>query len=219
MSRTTIPLYATPVPTRAVVVCVWAMCLGLPNPAEAESPEALGEAPEGQPSFAIGVETGLVIPVADKPLCPDGYECPFGVGWAFGIPFSYHWPQGTGLGFGYEFWLQNGNGVYEATITQAFTVLLRQSFMAHRAVHPVVRVRGGFLMIGPSFRVQAIGGTAEIAVGGEAEISPTKLITFLLGGQILRTGAFTTEADGVQRGVAGGVNGALILRLGVVFLL
>lgn len=188
-------------------------------PALADSPETLGVAPEGAPSFALAVETGLVIPVADKPLCPDGEECLFGVGWAFGFPFSYRFASGTGLGVGYEFWLQNGNGVYEATITQAFTLLLQQSFMPDRSVHPLLRVRGGFLMLGPNFQVDALGGTAELAFGGEAEISPKSLISFLLGGQILRTGAFTTVADGVRRGTAGGVNAALILRIGVVFLL
>lgn len=161
----------------------------------------------------------MVIPVARKPLCPDGEECLFGVGWAFGFPFSYRWAQGTGLGFGYEFWVQNGNGVYNATVSQAFTVLVRQSFLVDRSLRPALRLRGGFLMMGPSFRVETIGGTAEIAFGGEADISLSSVFTFMLGGQILRTQAFTTEADGVERSVAGGVNGALILRLGVTFLL
>ena len=219
MSGTIIPAYATAVPTRAVVVCLWALCLALPRSAQADSAEIPGAAPEGETSFALGVETGLVIPVASKSLCPDGYECLFGVGWAFGLPFSYRWAKGTGLGFGYEFWLQNGNGVYEATITQAVTVLLRQSFLSDRSVHPVLRLRGGFLMLGPSFRVDTIGGTAEVAFGGEAELTPSSLFTFLLGGQILRTRAFTTQADGARRSIAGGVDAALILRVGVVFLL
>lgn len=176
-------------------------------------------APAGEPFFALGVETGLVIPVASKPLCPDGFECLFGVGWALGFPFSYRWAKGTGLGVGYEFWLQNSNGVYEATIVQAFTALLRQSFLTHKAVHPVLRLRGGFLMLGPSFRVATIGGTAEFAFGGETELTPTTLFTFLLGGQILRTRAFTTQADGARRSVAGGVDAALILRVGIAFLL
>lgn len=206
-------------PTRAVIVCLWALCLSLPRSVRADSTEIPGTAPEGAPSFALGVETGLVMPVARKPLCPDGYECLFGVGLALGFPFSYRWANGAGLGFGYELWLQNGNGVYEATITQAFTVLVRQSFLLDRSVHPVLRLRGGFLMLGPSFRVDTIGGTAEFAFGGETELTPSSLFTFLLGGQVLRTRAFTTRADGAPRSVAGGVDAALILRLGLTFLL
>lgn len=204
---------------RSVVVCVWALCLVSPGSVQADSTQIPGAAPEGTPSFTLGVETGLVIPVAQKPLCPGGFECLFGVGWAFGFPFSYRFAKGTGLGAGYEFWVQNGNGVYEATIAQAFTALLRQSFLLSRSVHPVLRLRAGFLMLGPSFRVATIGATAEVAVGGEAELTPTTLFTFLLGGQILRTRAFTTQADGARRSVAGGVDAALILRVGIVFLL
>lgn len=196
-----------------------ALCLVLPRSVQADSTNIPGAAPEGTPSFALGVETGLVIPVADKPLCPDGFECLFGVGWAFGFPFSYRWAKGTGIGAGYEFWVQNGNGVYEATVAQAFTALFRQSFLLSRSVHPVLRLRGGFLMLGPSFRVATLGGTAELAFGGETELTPTTLFTFLLGGQILRTRAFTTQADGARRSVAGGVDAAFILRLGIVFLL
>lgn len=206
-------------PIRVVVVCLWALCLASPSLVLADSTKILGAAPEGTPSFALGVETGLVIPLAHKSLCPAGYECLFGFGWAFGFPFSYRWANGTGLGFGYEFWVQNGNGVYEATITQAVTALLRQSFLPDRALHPVLRVRGGFLMLGPSFRVETIGGTAELAFGGETEFTPSSAFTFLLGGQILRTRAFTTQADGARRSVAAGVDAALILRLGVTFLL
>ncbi len=219
MSTAIVPLYATAVPIRAFVACVWALCLVSPGVVHADSTEITGAAPEGARSFALGVETGLVIPVADEPLCPDGFECLFGVGWAIGFPFSHRWPKGTGLGVGYEFWVQNGNGVYEATVTQAFTALLQQSFLLDRSVHPVLRVRGGFLMLGPSFRVATIGGTAEIALGGEAELTPTTLFTFLLGGQILRTRAFDTRADGARRSVTGGVDAALVLRVGIAFLL
>ena len=219
MSRTILSLYATAVPIRAFIACVWALCLLSPRYVQADSREIPATATEGAPSFALGVETGLVIPVASKPLCPDDFECLFGVGWGFGFPFSYRWAKGMGLGVGYEFWLQNGNGVYEATIAQAFTALLRQSFLLDRSVHPVLRLRGGFLMLGPSFRIATIGGTAEVAFGGEAELTPTTLFTFLLGGQILRTRAFTTQADGARRSVAGGVDAALILRVGIAFLL
>ena len=222
MSRAGVPPYATGVPTRAAAVFLALASLTLsPGRAEADTEERVpGTVPEGSDlSLAIGVETGMVIPVADRPLCPDGAECPFGIGLAIGIPFSYRWGQGTGLGFGYEFWVQNGNGVYEATVTQAFTVLIRQTFLLDRSLRPVLRVRGGFLLLGPSFRVDTLGGTAELAFGGEAEISPTTLFTFMLGGQVLRTGAFTTTADDVRRGESGGVNAALVLRLGITFLL
>ncbi len=198
---------------------MWVSCLVLPATVQADSTEIPGVAQLGKPSFALGVETGLVIPVASKPLCPDGSQCLFGVGWAFGFPFSYRWAKGTGLGVGYEFWVQNANGVYEATVSQAFTAIVRQSFLLHRSIHPVLRLRGGFLMLGSSFRVATIGGTAEVAFGGEVELTPTTLFTFLLGGQVLSTRAFTTSADGIRRSVASGVDAALILRVGITFLL
>lgn len=74
-------------------------------------------------------------------------------------------------------------------------------------------------MLGSSFRVDTVGGTAELAFGGEAEITPSSVFSFQLGGQILRTHAFTTTGDGVRRSERGGVNAALLMRVGVAFLL
>ena len=213
------PLYATAVPVRATAVCFGVLLFAVPTPLRADSTEISWAPPEKISAFALGVETGLVVPVARGPLCPEREQCLFGVGWAIGIPFSYRWEQGTGLGFGYELWLNNANGVYEVTGTQAFTVLVRQTFLLDRSVRPVLRVRGGFVMLGSSFRVDTVGGTAELAFGGEAEITPSSLFSFQLGGQILRTRPFTTAGDGVRRSERGGVNAALLVRVGVAFLL
>lgn len=192
----------------------------LPRPAAADEADQADAAPEGTTQrFAIGVEVGLVLPVADEPLCPSGSECLFGAGAAVGIPFSYRWKQGTGLGFGYEFWIQNSDGVYDAAVTQAFTVLFRHAFLSDRSLRPVLRVRGGFLLLGPTFRVDTVGGTAELAFGGEADINRNTVFSFLVGGQVLATQPFTTSADGVRRGEGSGVNAALLFRVGIAYLL
>jgi hypothetical protein len=74
-------------------------------------------------------------------------------------------------------------------------------------------------MLGPSFRVATIGGTAEIGAGVELEISPNTVLSFLLTGNLLRTQAFTTPADGALRGVGAALDAMLVLRLGINFLL
>ncbi|MEM7435037.1 MAG: hypothetical protein AAF436_07785 [Myxococcota bacterium] len=207
-------------PTRALLVCAWALAFASPETAFADSLELTGTAPERvNLSFSVGIEVGLVIPVATKPLCPSGAECLFGAGAAIGIPLSYRWNQGTELGFDYEFWILNSDGVYEAAVAQAFTALLRQSFLVDRSVRPVLRARGGLLLLGPTFGVDTLGGTLELAFGGEAEMNRNMLFSFTLGGQLLWTQPFTTSSDGVARSQDGGVNAALVLRIGIHYLL
>ena len=203
-----------------MVVCASALGLAFASTASADAADAASTAPEAvNPRFALGIEAGLVLPVADDPLCPSGSDCLFGVGAAIGIPFSYRWKQGTGLGFSYEFWIQNSDGVYDAAVAQAFTVLLRQSFLLDRSLRPVLRARGGFLLLGPTFAIDTIGGTAELAFGGETDINRNTVFTFLLGGQILKTQPFTTSSDGVRRAEGSGVNAALVFRVGIHYLL
>jgi hypothetical protein len=212
-------LYAAAVPTRAAAICLWALCLTAPQPLRADSGELPGGPPERQGSIAVGVETGLVIPLSTHRLCPAGYECIADVGWAVGINVSYRWANGIGLGFGYELWLLTANGVYESTVPQMFTGLLQYSFLPNHATHPLLRLRGGFLMLGPSFSVATIGGTAEIGAGAEVEISSSTVFSFLVTGNLLRTQSFTTAADGALRGVDGALDAMLVLRVGFNFLL
>jgi hypothetical protein len=167
----------------------------------------------------VGVETGLVVPVSTRRLCPAGYECILGVGWAIGTNFSYRWANGMGLGLGYEFWLLTGNGVYEITVPQMVSGLLQWSFLSDRATHPLVRLRSGFLMLGPSFRVATIGWMAEVGAGAEVELTSSTVLSFLLTGNLVRTQSFTTPADGALRGVDGAVDATLVLRIGFNFLL
>jgi hypothetical protein len=167
----------------------------------------------------VGAETGLVVPLSTNRLCPAGYECIADIGWAVGVGFSYRWANGIGLGFGYEFWLLTANGVYETTVPQMFTGLLQYSFLPNHSIHPLLRVRGGFLMLGPSFRVATIGGTAEIGAGAEVEVSSNTVFSFFLTGNLLRTQSFVTPADGAPRGVDGALDAMLVLRVGFNFLL
>ena len=167
----------------------------------------------------MGAETGLVVPLSTNRLCPTGYECIADVGWAIGLGFSYRWANGIGLGFGYEFWLLTANGVYEITVPQMFTGLLQYSFLPDRSMHPLLRLRGGFLMLGPSFRVATIGGTAEIGAGAEVELSSNAVFSFLLTANLLRTQSFTTQSDGAVRAVDGALDAMLVLRVGFNFLL
>lgn len=159
------------------------------------------------------------MPLATKRLCPSGYQCIADVGWAVGIDFSYRWGNGIGLGFGYELWLLSANGVYEITVPQTFMGLLQYSFLPHRAIHPLIRARGGFLMLGPSFQVATIGGTAELGAGAEVELSSNTLVSFLVTGNLLRTQAFTTPADGAPRATDYALDATLVLRIGFRFLL
>jgi len=212
-------LYATAVPTRIAAFCLLALCLAAPQPGRADSGELPGGPPEREGSIAVGAETGLVVPLSTNRLCPPGYGCIADIGWAIGVNLSYRWANGIGLGFGYEFWLLTANGVYETTVPQMFTGLLQYSFLPNHATHPLLRLRGGFLMLGPSFRVDTIGGTAEIGVGAEVELSSNTVFSFLVTGNLLRTQSFTTPADNALRAVDGALDAMLVLRVGFNFLL
>jgi len=207
------------VPTRAAAVCLWALCFAWPQSLRADSGELPGGPPEREGLIAVGVETGLVVPLSTNRLCPADYACIADIGWAVGVDFSYRWANGIGLGFGYEFWLLTANGVYETTVPQMFTALLQYSFLPNHATHPLLRLRGGFLMLGPSFRVATIGGTAEIGAGAEVELSSNTVFSFLVTGNLLRTQSFITSADGALRGVDGALDAMLVLRVGFNFLL
>ena len=206
-------------PIHAAAVCLWAFCLAAPQLARADSAELPGGPSEREGSIAVGAETGMVIPLSTKRLCPEGYGCIADFGWAVGVNFSYRWTNGIGLGFGYEFWLLTANGVYETSVPQMFTGLLQYSFLPRHATHPLLRLRGGFLMLGPSFRVATIGGTAEIGVGAEVELSSNTVFSFLVTGNLLRTQSFTTPADGALRGADAALDAMLVLRVGFNFLL
>jgi|GEM_PF-3630881 len=207
------------VPTRTAAICLWALSLAAPQSAYADSGDLPGGPPEREGSIAVGAETGLVVPLSTNRLCPAGYGCIADVGWALGLDFSFRWANGMGLGFSYEFWLLTGNGVYNPSVPQMFTALLRYSFLPNRAMHPLLRLRGGFLVLGPSFRVATIGGTAEIGAGGEVELSPSTVFSFLVTGNLLRTHSFTTPADDALRAADGALDAMLVLRVGFNFLL
>jgi hypothetical protein len=207
------------VPTCPAAICFFAFCLAAPRWAGADSSELPGGPPAREGAFAIGPETGMVIPLSTNRLCPEGYGCIADLGWAVGLNFSYRWAKGIGLGFGYELWLLTANGVYETSVPQMFTGLLQHSFLPARATHPLIRLRGGFLILGPSFRVATMGGMAEIGVGAEVELSHNTVFSFLVTGNLLRTRSFTTPGDGALRGVDAPLDAMLVLRVGFNFLL
>jgi hypothetical protein len=219
LSTRDLPLYATAVPTRLVALCLCALCLVTPASLSADSGELPGGPPAREGSFAIGPETGLVIPLSTHRLCPDGYQCIADLGGAVSVGFSYRWNNGIGLGFGYEFWLLAANGVYEITVPQSFLGVLQYSFLPSRATHPLIRLRGGLLLLGPSFRVATVGGMAEIGAGAEVELSSDTVFSFLLTGNLLRTGSFVTPGDDALRAASGALDAMLVLRVGFNFLL
>jgi hypothetical protein len=100
-----------------------------------------------------------------------------------------------------------------------FTGLLQYSFLPDHATHPLLRLRGGFLVLGPSFRVDTIGGTVEIGVGAEVELSSDTVFSFLVTGNLLRTQSFITWADNAPRAVDGALDAMLVLRVGLNFML
>ena len=219
MSARDLPLYATAVPTRAAALALCLACLASPAPVRADRADLPGGPPARSGSFAVGPETGLVIPLSTDRLCPSGYQCIADLGWAVSVGFSYRWANGIGLGFGYEFWLLAANGVYEITVPQSFLGVLQYSFLPNHATHPLIRLRGGLLLLGPSFRVATVGGTAEIGAGAEVEISHDNVFSFLVTGNLLRTRAFETPGDGAIRATSGALDAMLVLRVGFNFLL
>ena len=206
-------------PSRAAALCLSILCLGAPAALRAEPSERPGDPPKREGSFAVGPETGLVIPLSTKRLCPDGVGCIVDLGWAVEVGFSYRWKNGLGVGFGYEFWLMTANGVYETTVVQSFVGNLQYAFLPSRATHPLLRIRGGPLLLGPSFRIATVGGTAEIGAGAEVEISSDAVFSFLVTGNVLRTRSFVTSADDALRADSGTLDAMLVLRIGFNFLL
>lgn len=219
MSLERLAAYASAVPTRDAALCLSVLCLIVPASLKADGDELPGGTPTRTGTFAVGPETGLVIPLSTNRLCPADAGCIADVGWAVNVGFSYRWNNGLGLGFGYEFWLLTANGVYEVTVPQSFLGVLQYGFLPERRAHPLLRLRGGFLLLGPSFRVAALGGTAEIGAGAEVELSSDMVFSFLVTGNVLRTGSFVTPADDVLRAATGTLDGMLVLRIGFNFLL
>ena len=74
-------------------------------------------------------------------------------------------------------------------------------------------------MLGPSFRVATVGGTAEVGAGAEVELTPTTVVSFLLTGNLLHTQSFTTPGDGALRATDHVLDATLVLRIGFRFLL
>ena len=105
MSARVLDLYATAVPTRAAALYLCLLCLAAPSSLRADSSELPGGPSKRTGDFAIGPETGLVIPLSTNRLCPSGVQCIADVGWAVDVAFSYRWANGVGLGFAYEFWM------------------------------------------------------------------------------------------------------------------
>ncbi len=209
-------------PTRAAALCFFALAAAGPASVQAEEAEELGlpgGPPKRQGTFAVGPEAGIVIPLSTKRLCPDGSECIIDLGMAVEVGFSYRWKNGIGLGFGYEFWLMTANGVYETSVAQSFLVNLQYMFLPDRVTHPLIRLRGGPLLLGPSFRVATVGGTAEIGVGAEVELDSDIAFSFLVTGNLLRTRSFVTPADDVLRASTGAIDAMLVLRIGFNFYL
>jgi hypothetical protein len=60
---------------------------------------------------------------------------------------------------------------------------------------------------------------AEIGGGAEVEIGSDSVFSFLVTGNLLRTGSFVTPADGALRGVDAALDAMLVLRVGFSFLL
>ena len=189
------------------------------SPLRADStPDELYPEP-ARPRFGIEIDAGLVVPVSTGRLCPSGSECLLGSGLALGLSFSRRWESGLCIGFAYEPWVLNANDVYEATVMQGITPVVQWTFLPDGAVHPLVRLRGGLLLLGESFRVDTVGGIAEVAAGAEVEVSDRTSFVFLFGGSVFRTASFTTSSDDTRRAVSGGVDATLALRIGYIFLL
>ncbi len=161
----------------------------------------------------------MAIPVSTKRMCPPDEQCVFGAGFALAGSVFRRWEPGMSLGFAYEFWLQTANDVYDLSVSQTFAAVFQHNFRSNRRLRPYLRLRGGLLLFGESFRVAALGGLAELGAGVEIDVTDHTAFTFNVGGAVLRTGSFTTPNDDVLRGTDGAIDAAVLLRLGYVFLL
>jgi hypothetical protein len=185
-------------------------------PTPDDAPVPIPEPSRRPPYFAGEVHVGAVFPLARAPLCPPDEACILGGGAGVGGTFERRWVSGVSLGVVYDAWILNGHSVYEATVIQNLAALLRHRFLLDRMTHPFLAAAIGGLLLGDSFRVDAVGLSVEGHFGVEIEMSRSLALTFSTVWRLFVTSAFQTASDRVDRVQDQGANLAVVFRLGLV---
>ncbi len=203
---------------RGLVLGVCAALFAAPS-ARAGEPFEVPRPPQEHPPIIAGeARVDVVFPLARRPLCPRGSECVFGGGAGLGGVLEWRWPSGWGLGFGYDVWFLDGNGVHELTTMQVLRLTFRHHFLLERQAHPWVGGALGGLVFGDTFAADAGGALLDVQAGLEVELTASLVFTAGVLGRFFATSSFRTASDGVERAERIGVNGALVLTAGLVLL-
>lgn len=198
-------------------VLIGAMCL-VASPALAEPFELPPPRNEQPVRLAGEVDLLVVFPFAQDSLCPAGSECILGSGAGIGGLLEWRFPRGLGIGVGYDAWFLDGNGVVELSTFQALRATLRYRLLRDRQVHPYLGAAIGGLILGDTFRAEAVGGIVDMLLGVEIELSADLAFTAGVLVRLLSTSAFRSNSDGVERSQGFGIDGAAALTVGLVLL-
>ena len=187
-----------------------------PAKGRADDFEQIPEPSPSRPAIWAEAHGDFVIPVETSSLCPPGVFCVFKLGGGVGGVLGARWRRGIGLGFGYDVWFMDSDGVYDVASLQSVLAVFQAGLLPTRRLHPVIRIDGGLAMFGQTFRAQALGGIGGVAVGVEVEVTTRTVANVMLGAHFFGVQTFVSPQDGAQRG-GNGVDVALTIRLGFAF--
>ena len=172
-------------------------------------------APENrEPALGFEVHVSAIAPIVNEGLCPSTARCVFGGGGGVGGSVERRFASGLAIALGYDALFVDAAGIYEIGVVQFLRAAVRFVFLPRHLFHLVLDAGAGALVFGETFRVAAVGGALQFAIGGELEVTPTIAFTSALVTRVFTTSSFTTATDGTTRG-AGGFDAALALQLGV----
>ncbi|MEM9864008.1 MAG: hypothetical protein AAF938_20580 [Myxococcota bacterium] len=200
------------------------MVLALVNGADAQD---RAEADEGsfappppplelRPFWTIEFTATASAPLQRDTLCPDDADCIYSGGGGVGAALAWRFPRGLSVGFGYDVSFLDGNGVYEITTQHFFSGDVRYYGLRSSLVHPYVGASLGLVILGDAFQDNVFGAGLDVGAGLEIELTSTLAFTLGISGFFFSTGSFRSDSDGVRRSDSFGVNGSLLLRVGLV---
>jgi hypothetical protein len=169
---------------------------------------------EHEPTPAVSMNVAAVAPIERSTICPVGHDCVIGVGVGVGVQVEWRSADRVGLVAGYDFWLLDGNGVYELGALHASRVGLRYVVDDATRVHPFIDAAVGLLAFGDAANVATLGGLVTAGAGAEIELTESVAFVAALESWFFATGSFVTP-DGAWRSSGFGVNAALQITVGI----
>jgi hypothetical protein len=170
------------------------------------------------PTLHLEVHGAAVLPIARENVCPQGYGCVLGAGFAAGAFVEHRSADGLGLLVGYQVWLLDTSGLYEVGAVHTLRLGLRWVIDTRSRIHPFLEVLAGALIVTDPGTAVTGGGLLSLGVGAEIELTETVAVTVALDGWALAMGAFRTR-DGADRAANFGVDVVSQLRVGATILL